>query len=871
MMTQILTTKLYIPPSRPAVIARPALIERLNRSLHTRLTLISAPAGFGKTTLVSEWVNSCERAAAWFSLDEQDNDPNRFLAYFIAALQTIVPNIGDDLLRSLSSPQPPAIESLLTTLVNMIATISEDFLLVLDDYHIIESSQIDKAIGFLLTYMPPQMHMIMTTREDPQLPLARLRARGQLTELRATDLRFATHEISDFLGHTMGLDLSEDKIVALEQRTEGWIVGLHLAAVSLQSQVDTSTFIDAFTGSHQYILDYLVEEVLHQQSEHIQSFLLQTSILDRFCANLCEAVTGNEDSQDILLFLKRANLFLTPLDHQQQWFRYHHLFSDLLRQRLQQSSTDSEINILHTRASHWYEDNGFEIDAFQHAAAAHDIQRAEWLITGVGVPLYFRGLAHPVLHWLEGLPADILDMNPSLQVMYCWSLKATYQNSQIETKLKAVEAILQASKPDDKVSDLIGQIAAMRAMLAANTYETETIVEQSELALELLHPDNVYVRTVVMRTLAIAYQFRGERAAAREAYVKTINMSEASDNVYINILATTGLGIVQLSDNQLRQAEQTFKRVLDLVGEPPTPIACAAYLRLGRIYYEWNDLEAAQEYGQVGVDLARQIDTIDSAVSGEIFLTRLKIIQSDLSEADAMLLQIEQEIQQKQFEQQIPVLIEAKIRLCLEQNEIGEAYHLAMLHDLLLSQARVFLAQAKPQNALDVLTRYEQQEEEQDWVDVRLKVMLLQALAYQMDNQLTEALRLLQKLIRSTKPEGFIRLFVDEGEPMKQLLSELSSQGFMPDYTRKLLNAFDSSTSHPTLSANQALIEPLSERELEILQLVAEGLSNREISERLYLALSTIKGHNRNIYGKLGVSRRTEAVALARELGLLQD
>ena len=390
MPAPILATKLYIPPPRPKVVLRPRLIERLNEGLSAgrKLTLISASAGFGKTTLVSEWVAGCGRPVAWLSLDEGDNDPTRFLTYLVAALQTIAANIGAGVLAVLQSPQPPPTESILTALLNEITTIPDNFVLVLDDYHVIDSKPVDEALTFLLEHLPPQMHLVIATREDPHLPLARLRARGQLTELRAADLRFTPAEAAEFLNQVMGLNLSAEDIAALETRTEGWIAGLQLAALSMQGHQDAASFIKSFTGSHRFVLDYLVEEVLQQQSESVQTFLLRTSILDRLCGPLCDAVLldPSASGQETLEYLEHANLFIVPLDNERRWYRYHHLFAELLRQRLHQSTASSAGNEekvvaeLHSRASRWYEDNGLEIEAFQHAAAANDVERAERLI-----------------------------------------------------------------------------------------------------------------------------------------------------------------------------------------------------------------------------------------------------------------------------------------------------------------------------------------------------------------------------------------------------------------------------------------------------------------------------------------------------------
>ena len=460
MSTPIIATKLYVPSPRTKVVPRSRLTERLNEGLQRKLTLISAPAGFGKTTLVSEWVASCERPTAWLSLNEGDNDPTRFLTYLVAALQTIAATVGERALAMLQSPQPPPTEPLLTALLNEIATLPDSFLFVLDDYHVIDSKATDTALTFLLEHLPPQMHLVITTREDPNLPLARLRARGQLTELRAADLRFTPGEAATFLNQVMGLDLSAEDLVALENRTEGWIAGLQLAAISMQGHQDVSSFIQSFTGTHHFVLDYLLEEVLQQQPASIQTFLLRTSILDRLCGSLCDAVLLDPavSGQETLEYIKQANLFLDPLDNERRWYRYHPLFADLLRQRLQQSTTsptqDEGLGVaeLHRRASLWCEANDLELDAFHHAAAANDVERAERLIEGEGMPLHFRGEGAAVLNWLESLPQTVLDARPSLWVTYASTLLFGGQHTAVEQKLQAAEAALQCIEPDDQTT-----------------------------------------------------------------------------------------------------------------------------------------------------------------------------------------------------------------------------------------------------------------------------------------------------------------------------------------------------------------------------------------------------------------------------------
>ena len=442
MSTSILATKLYIPPPRPKVVLRPRLVERLDEGLHHKLTLISAPAGFGKTTLVSEWVASCERATAWLSLDEGDNDLARFLAYLVAALQTIMADMGEGVLAVLQSPQPPPIESMLTALLNEITATPDDFILVLDDYHVMDAQPVDHALTFLLEHLPPQMHLVIATREDPQLPLARLRARGQLTELRAADLRFTPSEAAEFLNRVMGLNLSADDIAALETRTEGWITGLQMAALSMQGRSDTASFIQAFTGSHRFVLDYLVEEVLQRQPEHMRSFLLQTAVLDRLNGSLCDAVTGREDGRGMLETLERGNLFVIPLDDRRQWYRYHHLFADVLQTRLMEEWPD-QVSALHRRASVWYEQNGLPSDAIRHALAAEDFERAADLIELAGPVVEESSQTATWLGWVRALPDELVRARPVLSVWYAYALLGRGEMEAAEARLTDAERWLE--------------------------------------------------------------------------------------------------------------------------------------------------------------------------------------------------------------------------------------------------------------------------------------------------------------------------------------------------------------------------------------------------------------------------------------------
>jgi LuxR family maltose regulon positive regulatory protein len=928
MSTPILATKLYIPPPPPKLVFRPRLIERLSEGLHRKLTLISAPAGFGKTTLVSAWIAGCDRQVAWLSLDEGDSDPARFLTYLVAALRTIASNIGEGVLGALQTPQPPPAEVVLTALLNEITTIPDDFLLVLDDYHVIDAKVrvsgvrqgVDEALTFLVEHLPPQMRLVIATREDPQLPLAKLRAGDQLTEVRVTELRFTPSEAAQFLNEAMGLNLSAEEIAALETRTEGWIAGLQLAAISMQGHKDTTGFVKSFTGSHHFVMDYLVEEVLEQQPESVQTFLLRTSILDRLCGPLCDAVVGREggerskgetktapqSSSYLLEYLARANLFIVPLDNERRWYRYHHLFADLLRQRLYQRLMDdgrwtiddalqpssivhpsqaqdpSSVRELHMRASQWYEENGLDIEAFHHAVAANDVERAERLIEGKGTPLHLRNLVTSMLDWLGSLPRAVMDARPSLWVKYGSLMLVAGQTIGVEEKLQAGESALLGTEegPEgtkDRSRYLLGQIAAARATLALTRYDVGTMIAQSHRALELLPPTSRSLRANAHWTLGFAYLLQGERVAARQALSEAIALSQAAGDVFTTILATIGLGIVQEADNELYQAAETHRRVLQWAGDQPLQIIYEAHLGLARVLYEWNDLDGAEEHGRQSLHLARQYENIiDRFILCELFLARLQLARGDVDGAAAMLAETSQTARRQTFVHRIPEVAAAQVVTLLRQGDLAAAAHLAQTHGLPLSQARVHLAQGDTTAALAVLEQLRREMEAKGWQDERLKVMVLQALALQAHGEKEKAAQLLGDTLALAEPGGFVRIFIDEGIPMAQLLAQGAARGMMRDYTGKLLAAFgaEKGTSAGESPFNpyppsQTLIEPLSQRELEVLQLIAQGLSNLEISERLFLAMDTVKGHNRKIFDKLQVQRRTEAVARARELGLL--
>lgn len=785
----ILTTKLHIPPARTKVVQRSHLFQRLSEGQQGKLTLISASAGYGKTTLVSEWLADCRRRAAWLSLDEGDNDPGRFLLHLIAAIKNIVDVNDQGVWRALQSPQPLPIQYILTTLVNEISSGSDPFILVLDDYHVIESQTVHDALSFLIDHQPLQMHLIIMTREEPQLPIAKLWARNQLTELRGNDLRFTRQEAALFFNQIMGLNLSSAEVFSLEARTEGWIVGLQLAAISMQGCSNTTQFISSFTGSHRFVLDYLMEEVLMQQSEKVQTFLLHTSILDRFCGSLCDAVLPNGMGGDeILAYLERSNLFIIPLDSERHWYRYHHLLP---------ICCDS-VCIMPTRTgprrSPFYipgQAIGLKRMTLRSKPArcggsrcgsGRNINRRK------GMPLHFRGAAQPVLNWLKRQDESTLNERPSLWVIYASALLMIGQSDGIEQKLSAAEAAMKPIDPNEADHDLIGHMASIRATLGVIRNETDTIITQSLVALEHLHPNNLPVRAATSWTLGVAYQLQGDRAAARRAYTEALSISKRMGHLIITLMATLGTGQIQELDNQLHLAVRTYKQVIELAGEPPLPAACDAYLGMARIFYEWNDLEAAEQHIGQSILLAKQIENTDRLSDSELFAAKLKLARQDISASEALLTKARHEVQERSFTHLLGEVQHLELLISLHHGNFPEVVKHPETSEWPVLQSRIHMIQGNASAALAILGTLYDQAKAKQWKNEQLKFLVLLALAFQVQGNMDRALESLNDALTLAENEGFVRLFVDEGKPMLDLLTEAATRRIQPDYTGFLLS-----------------------------------------------------------------------------------
>ncbi len=896
------------------MVSRPRLIDWLNEG-HTKnrkLTLISAPAGFGKTTLISEWVASCKQPVAWLSLDEGDNDPARFLAYFVAALQTIEPNIGAGMLDALQNPQLPPIELLLTTLLNEIITISHKFILVLDDYHVIDSKPVDEALTFLLTHLPPQMHLVITTREDPQLPLARLRARGQLTELRATDLRFTPSEAAEFLNQLMGLNLSEEDIAALDKRTEGWIAGLQLAALSMQGHQDATSFIQAFTGSHHFVLDYLVEEVLGQQSESIQTFLLRTSILDCMCGALCDAVLGSPSAsgQETLEYLERANLFIVPLDNERRWYRYHHLFADVLRMHLEAKQAD-QGSALHRRASEWYEQNGLMDHAIRHALNAKDFGRAADLIEKFFLTKSRNQQSAVVLGWLKALPDEVIHVRPVLSVAYALVSLTRGGLEGVESHLRNAERWMDMTDDINRRSEaqtagmvivdeeefrrLPGMIAIIRGARALARGDMPETVKYAQRAFDLATEDDFLTLGGAASQLGLAAWADGDLDAARRMTADGTANVRLAGYISSAIGGSIVLADIQIAQGCLHEAMTTYKRALQWAtesGGPVLPGAADMYVGMSNLHYEHNDLNTATQLLIESQAMGKLAELPQNPYRWHAAMARLQEAQGDLEGALDLLIQAER-LYDGAFSPNLRPVATQKVRVWVAQGRLDEALDWAREHGLSVENepsylhefdhitlARILLARylsghddGSISGVMGLLERLLKAAEEGGRNGSVIEILVLQAILLHTKGDLTKALISLQHALELAEPEGYVRIFLDEGTKMQHLLTEASMLLIMPAYTKKLLTEFETSktrnVSKPELSPANRLVEPLSAREIEILLLVAQGLSNKQIGERLFLALDTVKGHNRKIFDKLNVQSRTEAAARARELGLL--
>jgi len=896
----LLATKLHVPRPRAHLVPRSHLVERLQRGVERALTLVSAPAGFGKTTLLAQWLTESGIPVAWLSLEAEDNDPTRFLSYLIAALQTLDVRVGTTALEMLRTPRPPALEAALAVLVSDVTNgDTGDFALVLDDYHVITDEGIQRGMTFLLEHLPPQLHLILATRADPLLPLARLRAQGQLTEVRTADLRFGATEVSAFLRDVMGLDLETSAIATLEYRTEGWIAGLQLAALSLQGRADASAFLAAFSGSHRFVLDYLSEEVLARQPAVVQSFLLSTCILERLSGPLCDAVSGQEGSQAMLETLERANLFVVALDDERGWYRYHHLFAEALRRHLKHTESTLPPE-LHRRASSWYEQHNLPIEAVQHALAVPDVELAARLIEPIAVRIVLQGQLSTLLGWLNALPDALICARPFLCLYHAYVLTVTNQLEAAEARLQAAEQSAQ-QMPAEQEQTITGWVHYIRALIALLSGDIPQAVSLARHALVVLPETQMIPRAGALATMTRAYLVSGDVTPGSEREVAAaVESIRISGNRFALVSSFCLLARLHILQGRLRQAAATYAKVVQAVSQPEVLqtmfSSLSYYFGLGDLLRERNELEAAERQMAQGMALVKGTLTVEPAAAtlGYTAMARLEQARGNTRETLATLDALAHLAEQRHF---LPHLLAqaAAVRAELElaQGNLAAALLWADSSGLsagdddlsypregtYLALARVRIAQARRdpatsllQDALRLLDRLLRDAETKARMGSVLAILIVRALALEAQGDRTSALSTLERALQLAAPQGYIRLFVDEGTPMLTLLRQAQARSSVPGYVATLLSALGKQhiSELPHSSADPSpLAEPLTEREREVLRLLLAGASNREIARRLVLSVNTVKRHVYNLCGKLGVRSRTQAIARARTHNIL--
>ena len=877
MSDDLLQTKLYVPGLRPSIVPRSRLVNKLTIGLLGKLTLISAPAGFGKTTLVSEWVAGCKQPVAWLSMDEDDNDPARFLIYVVASLQRIDKDFGQEIVEAIQTPQPPPLKSAVTSLINEIGTLPGEIILVLDDYHLIKNETIHSALAYLLENQPPQLSLVITTREDPPIPLPRWRARGELAEIREYDLRFTLAEATTLLNELMELDLTAEQIATLERKTEGWISGLQLAALSMRDRDDADRFVRSFAGSNRFILDYLIEEVFRQQPAEVQSFLLQTAVLEQLTAPLCDAVMDREEtmaanSQTILERLEQSNLFIIPLDDSRKWFRYHHLFADLLRQRLRQEKGDTAV--LHLRAAVWHEENGLAHRAVNHYLAAAAWDQAADHIQRQSERLQKRGENATFLQWMEALPDSVIQTHPGLCLQYSWALALNGQPDEADHFLHYAEEAFRED-PAQYSNVLSAQIHVAR--IRQDLPETITL---SRRALALIPAAAHDARSALALNLGMAHWQVGQITEAEAAFSEAQAMAQEAQNHHVELLAVGFQSMVQGARGRLHKAADLLYEAVARGGD--SPANALPHLVQGALHYEWNQLEEADTHVQKAITLAQRSGNNEIEGSAYRRLALLKQAKGDHAAASAALA-----LAEKIAGDNAPPLTRARnsdtaVSLALAQNDLETARRRTermqtevsaslFYAPLFLAPARLYLAQGENLAASEHLAAEYDKANQSGLRYGQIEVRLLQALAA-VDSD--DALDFLAEALKEAHQQGFIRTFIDKGVNLMPLLQMAAGSRPFPDYSISLLAEFRGVVSSPSIPSSPNLVtdsmaETISEREIEVLQLLAEGLTYQEIAQTMFVSVNTIKSHLKSIYGKLGVHNRREAVARARVLHLL--
>ncbi len=880
MRTEVLTTKITPPPRQKGLVDRSRLLQFVRNAPLPRLTLISAPAGFGKSTCAREIAAAVVGRVAWYAVDGDDDDPLTFFSHVAASLKKAVPELPGRTLQALESSAAPSLRSVLTIALNDLSLVEEPVCMVLDDFHLLSSSEIHRGIAYLLDHMPSEIRMVIATREDPDLPLSRLRARGDIVEIRSGDLRFTGDEISDFLRLRSEAVLDPQSIHVLETRTEGWVAGLQMATISINRYEDPDQFLRSFGGSNRHIVDYLTAEALSSQPEAVQRFLIRSSILTRLTGALCDALAGDEDvdltGQEMLEYLERVNLFVTPLDDERRWYRMHPLFAELLRNRL-----EGDLRPLHKRAALWLVDAGYYGDALTHAVRSEDPRLIRLAIDGGGIPLYAHGKAASVIAALENVPQERKDGDGMLWVHQAWATWTAYRSDDVPPLLARAERLMTERSPDrvetgraaaDNGTDqrrIRAHVHALRANLATNTYEYGTIRTHADRALEILEEDEGYPRASVFRAVAFAFHISDDRPRALDAYRRAVDICRASGYTHLHILCETGRAIILERQLALSRARQSYLEVLRLAGDPDQPVTCEAHAGLGRIAYARNQLDEAAGYFIRGRNLARKIQGIDSHIAADVMLCRVHEAAGAPKRAQRELERIKRDCADDPGRPGSSIVVGQEIHNALAAGDLAAAeslIHATMKQhrkDLPWDRIRLHIAKEEIRSALEELETLEREAVERGWTDLIVKSRILTSVALAVggtsESERAGAREVLQNAWVLLAPEHAVRPILDEGPIATDLFREMTEGGG------------EEGDGTPSGSTGEGMDTTLSRRELEVLRLVAEGLPNDRIAERLFISLSTVKGHNSRIFEKLGAANRIQAVAVARKRGFIGE